>query len=140
MANLFVFYAMKWEKITEIEPIRLFQPLFVIIFAFLLYSSERQTAAPLIIAAIVASLALILSHIRRHHLKISRYSLAAFLGSIFFAAELAISKEILNFYSPMSFYLIRCLFIFIITYLIFRPKLNSIPNQKWPDVFVTLLA
>jgi drug/metabolite transporter (DMT)-like permease len=136
LANFFIFYAMKWEKITEIEPIRLFQPLFVIIFAFILYSSERQTATPLIIAAIIASLALILSHIRRHHLKISKYSLAAFLGSIFFAAELAISKEILTFYSPMSFYLIRCLFIFIITYLVFRPKLNSIPNQKWPYVFL----
>jgi len=136
LANLFVFYAMKWEKITEIEPIRLFQPLFVIIFAFLLYSSERQTATPLIIAAVIASLALILSHIRRHHLKISKYSIAAFLGSVFFAAELAISKEILNFYSPMSFYLIRCFFIFLITFFIFRPKLSSIPNQKWPYVFL----
>jgi len=136
LANLFVFYAMKWEKITEIEPIRLFQPLFVIIFAFILYSSERQTATPIIIAAIIASLALILSHIRKHHLKISKYSLAAFLGSVFFAAELALSKEILNYYSPMAFYLIRCFFIFIITLLIFRPKLDSIPGKKWPYVFL----
>jgi len=136
LANLFVFYAMKWEKITEIEPIRLFQPLFVIIFAFLLYSSERQTGTSLIIAAVIASLALIFSHVKKHHFRISKYSLAAFLGSVFFAAELAISKEILNFYSPMSFYLIRCLFIFIITYLIFRPKFSSIPNQKWPYVFL----
>jgi len=136
LANLFVFYAMKWEKITEIEPLRLFQPLFVVIFAFILYSSERQTATPLIIAAVIASLALILSHIRRHHLRISKYSIAAFFGSIFFAAELAISKEILNFYSPMSFYLVRCFFIFIITFLIFRPKFSSIPNKKWPYVFL----
>jgi len=136
LANLFIFYAMKWEKITEIEPIRLFQPLFVIIFAFLLYSSERQTGTPIIIAAIIASLALIFSHVKRHHLKMSKYSIAAFLGSIFFAAELVISKEILNYYSPMSFYLIRCFFIFIITLLIFRPKFSSIPNKKWPYVFL----
>ena len=136
LANLFVFYAMKWEKITEIEPLRLFQPLFVVIFAFILYSSERQTGTSLIIAAIIASLALILSHIRKHHLRISKYSIAAFFGSIFFAAELAISKEILNFYSPMSFYLVRCFFIFIITFFIFRPKFSSIPNKKWPYVFL----
>jgi len=136
LANLFVFYAMKWEKITEIEPIRLFQPLFVVIFAFILYSSERQTRTPLIIAAVIASLALILSHVKKHHFKISKYSIAAFFGSMFFAAELAISKEILNFYSPMSLYLTRCLFIFIITFLIFRPKFNSISNKKWPYVFL----
>jgi len=136
LANLLIFYAMKWEKITEIEPLRLFQPLFVVIFAFILYSSERQTATPLIIAAVVASLALIFSHIKKHHLKISKYSIAAFLGSMFFAAELAISKEILNFYSPMSFYLVRCFFIFIITFLIFKPKISSISKKKWPYVFL----
>jgi len=136
LANLLIFYAMKWEKITEIEPMRLFQPLFVIVFAFILYNSERQTGTSIIIAAIIASLALVFSHVRKHHVKISKYSIAAFLGSIFFAAELAISKDLLNYYSPMSFYLIRCLFIFIITFLIFRPKFNSIPNKKWPYVFL----
>ena len=39
LANLFIFYAMKWEKITELEPIRLMQPLFVILLAFFMYSS-----------------------------------------------------------------------------------------------------
>jgi len=138
LANLLIFYAMKWEKITEIEPIRLFQPLFVIVFAFILYSSERQTGTPIIIAAVIASLALIFSHVKKHHIKISKYSIAAFLGSLFFAAELAVSKEILNYYSPLSFYLVRCLFIFIITLFIFRPKFSSIPNKKWPYVFLVV--
>lgn len=135
-ANLLTFYAIKWEKITELEPIRLFQPLFIIFFAFVFYASERQTSAGILAAALISSLALIFSHLKKHHLKFSKYSLAALAGTLFFAVELVASKEILAFYSPLSFYFIRCAFIFLISLLIFRSKPDSIGRKSWKYVFI----
>jgi len=130
IANLFVFYAMKWEKITEIEPMRLFQPLFVIILALLIYPSER-TNHQIIIAALVASLALIFSHIKKHHIQFNKYMISALLGSLFFALELVASNSILQYYSPISFYFIRCSFIFLISFAIFKSKPGSIDKKTW---------
>ena len=135
-ANFFTFYAMKWEKITELEPIRLMQPLFAIILALILYSSERQTQTCILVAGFVASIALIFSHLKKHHLEFNKYSISAILGSLFFATELVLSKMILPFYSPLSFYLIRCLFIFIICYLIFKPKIRDMPKKIWIYTFI----
>jgi drug/metabolite transporter (DMT)-like permease len=137
LANLTLFYATKWEKITEIEPIRLLQPLFTIVLAFLIFPSERQTGNNILIASLVASLALIFAHIRKHHLKINKYAIAALLASLFFAIELIISKAILIFYTPITFYLIRCFFIFLITLIIFRPNFKSENKKVWKSIIIT---
>ena len=136
-ANLLIFYAMKWEKITELEPIRLMQPLFAILLALMFYASERQTKTSILIAGIIASIALIFSHLKKHHLQFNKYSISAILGSLFFAVELVLSKKILPFYTPLSFYLIRCFFIFLVCYLIFRPKIKEMPKQIWIYTFIT---
>lgn len=136
IANLLVFYAFKWEKVTELEPMRLFQPLFVILIAFVIYASERQTSIHILGAALVASLALIFSHIKKHHLKFNKYMIAALLGSLFFALELVASKSILPYYSPLSFYFVRCSFVFLISYAIFRPKFNTANQHTWIHIFI----
>lgn len=122
LANYFIFFAMKWEKMTIIEPIRLMQPLFIIFLAFFFYSSERHTQPGIIIASIIAALALIFSHIKKHHVQFNKYSLAALFGSLFFALDMALSKAIIAYYSPITLYAFRCFFIFILTFAIFRPK------------------
>ncbi len=35
IANLFVFYSLKWEKVSKLEPARILEPLFVILLAIL---------------------------------------------------------------------------------------------------------
>jgi len=119
-ANLLIFYAFKRESLSEIEPIRLMQPLFVILLAVTLFPAERQLT--IVGLALVASIALVGSHIKKHHFVYDKYMVAALLGSFFFALELVISRAILDFYNPFTFYFIRCLFVFIITLVIFRPK------------------
>lgn len=136
-ANLFTFYAMKWEKITEMEPLRLFQPLLVIVFAFIFYVSERHSPTPMIIAAVIASLALIFSHIKRHHFKLNKYLVATLLGSLLFALELAASKAVLPYYSNLTFYFIRCSFIFVITFIMLKPNAKEIDKKSW---FYMILA
>ena len=136
-ANFLTFYAMKWEKITEMEPLRLFQPLFVIILAFIFYSSERHNPTPIIIAALIASLALVFSHIKKHHFQLNKYLIATLAGSFLFALELALSKFILQYYSSLSFYFIRCSIIFLLTFIILRPSPKTIDNKSW---FYTIIA
>jgi drug/metabolite transporter (DMT)-like permease len=137
LANLLTFYAMKWEKITEMEPLRLFQPLFVVILAFILYSSERSNPLPIIIASLIACLALVFSHIRKHHFKLNKYLTATLLGSLFFAIELVASKAILPYYSSLTFYFIRCSLIFIITLIILRPSPSSIDKKSWIYIIIS---
>jgi drug/metabolite transporter (DMT)-like permease len=127
-ANLLTYYSLKREKVCEMEPIKLMEPLFTILLAFLLsfffsaYSQERRYS--ILILALIASISLIVSHVKRHHLSIDKYILAGILGSFFFAIELVISKLILSYYSSLTFYFLRCLSVFLITLFIFRPKVK----------------
>ena len=119
-ANLFIFYSLKREKVSEFEPIWLMQSIFVIILAFIFYSSERNWIS--FVLGIIASLALILAHVKKHHLVFDKYNISAVLGSLLFAIELVISKPILYLYNPFAFYFLRCFFILIICYALFRPN------------------
>lgn len=139
LANVFVFYALKWEKICNIEPARLLEPLFVIllavIFSFIFGQTLFERNTQVLIPALVAAVALIASHIKKHHLEFNKYFIAAIIGSFFFAFELVLSKFILNYYSPISLYFLRCLFVFIISFLIFKPKLKDIDKKaRWEIV------
>jgi len=111
IANLFIFYSMKWEKLTHIEPARLLEPLFVIFlaigFSFIFGEELYERNSKVIIPAIISGLALIFSHLKKYHIKFNKYFIAAIIGSFFFAFELVPSKLILDFYSPISFYFIR---------------------------------
>lgn len=135
LANLFTFYALKWEKMTEIEPMRLMQPMFTILLAFFIFASERHTQTSIIILAVVASLTLVLSHVRKHHFSFNKYAWAAIFGSLFFALELVVSKQILSLYPPLIFYLIRCVGIFIFSLFIFKSNPKKIQKSTWPMVF-----
>jgi drug/metabolite transporter (DMT)-like permease len=124
LANLFIFYSLKRENVTEFEPIWVMQPLFTILLAFILFSGERNWI--IFALALIASLSLVISHIEKHHLKFDKYIIAALVGSFLFAVELVASKPLLPHYSPFSFYFLRCVFIFIITFLIYRPNFKKI--------------
>jgi|SRR3989344_3647745 len=127
-ANLLIFYSLKRENVTEFEPLWLMQPLFVIALAFIFYKSERNVT--LLWPALIASLTLIIAHVKKHHLVFDKYILAAILGSFLFAVELVASKSILQYYNPFTFYFIRCFFILVICVALFRPSGKELRNKK----------
>lgn len=127
IANLLIFYSLKREEVTELEPIRLMQPLFTILLAVLVYTAERKFS--IVALALIASISLAATHIKKHHLVFNKYLIAALLGSLFFAVELVASKSILPYYSSFTFYFLRCSFIFIISWIIFHPQITSIKNK-----------
>ena len=139
-ANLFTFYSMKWEKVSNLEPAKILEPLFVIIlaifFSFLINEGMYERNLKVIIPAFIAGAALIFSHVKKHHLKFNKYFIAAMLGSFFFALELVISRLILDFYSPITFYFLRCSSIFLISLALFRPKLKSLDKKSSFLIFI----
>ncbi len=138
LANYFMFFALKWEKVSNLEPALILEPLFTILLAVLFslfFTGLYERNLEIIIPAIIASLALVFSHIKKHHLNFNKYFLAAIAGSFFFALELIISRLILEFYSPLSFYFLRCLFIFIISLIIFRPNFSKLNTKISSQIF-----
>ena len=140
IANLFVFYSLKWEKVNILEPARVLEPLFIILLAIIfsffaenLYERNIKVIAP----ALIASFALVFSHIKRHHLSFNKYFIAAILGSFFFALELVISRLILDFYSPITFYFLRSSSIFLLSFFIFRPNFKGIKTKTAGLIFIT---
>jgi len=142
IANLLIFYSLKRETMSEFEPISMMQPLFTILLAFIFsfflseYSNERN---PLIlILALVASITLIAAHIRKNHLVYNKYMIAALLGGFLFSLELVLTKILLPSPSSLTwdivksgftFYFLRCLFILIIAWIIFRPNFKKIDKN-----------
>jgi len=134
IANLLIFHSLKREDVSEFEPLWLTQPLFVIVLAFILYPVERNWIV--FGLAMVASISLVLSHVKKKHLEFDKYTITALLGSFLFAVELIASKPILDYYSPFSFYFLRCLFVFIIVLFIFRPSFRKVGGKNWAMIFL----
>jgi uncharacterized membrane protein len=138
---MLVFYSLKWEKITKLEPARILEPMFVImlaiIFSFFIDNNLYERNLKFIIPALIASAAIIFPHIKKHHFSINKYIIAAILGSFFFALELIITRLILDFYSPITFYFLRCSAIFLISLVLFRPKLKSLDKKSIWIILIT---
>lgn len=132
-ANLFMLYSMKWEKVSNLEPAKILEPLFVvllsIVFSFF-FEGLYERNPGVIIPGIIAGLALVFSHVGKHHLTFNKYFKSAIMGSFLFALELVLSVLILEYYSSFTFYFLRCTTILLITYLIFRPKVNNLKNKE----------
>ena len=143
IANLFTYYSMKWEKVSNLEPAKILEPLFVILLAILFslfFENLYERNLKIIIPAIIAAGALVVTHIQKHHLAFNKYFIAAILGSFFFALELVLSRLILDFYSPMTFYFMRAAAVLLFAFLIFRPSFKKVDKQTKVYVFLTGLV
>ena len=138
LANLLTYYSLKRKNIGEFEPLWLMQPLFTVLLAVLIYSSER-TNWKIVLLALIASFSLVAMHWKKGHLNFDRYMWVGLLGSFFFALELVASKEILSYFSGFTFYFIRCSFIFIIALLIYRPSFKPAKSAGWNILLISLI-
>lgn len=129
VANLFTFYSMKGDKVSNLEPAKMLEPLFTILLAVIFsffFQGAYESNPKILIASIIAGLVLILTHVKKEQLKFNKYFTAAIIGSFFFALEIIVSNLILEFYSPVTFYFFRCLGIFLFSIIIFRTKLTGV--------------
>jgi drug/metabolite transporter (DMT)-like permease len=144
IANMLVFYSIKGEKVTALQPTRALEPILTIllslIFGLFISGIYEGTSGKIIIPALIASLAVVFPHIRKEHLHLNKYLLASIGGSFFFALELVMSKLILNYYSPITFYFFRCLLIFFISWMIFRPDFKKLDKKSTGLILITGLV
>lgn len=143
LANFFTFYSMKGEKISNLEPAKMLEPIFTIFLALLFslfFQGIYESNTKIIIPALIAGIALILTHVKKEHLNLNKYFLAAIIGSFFFASEVVVSRLILGFYSPVTFYFLRCSAILLISFIIFRPRLSNLDSKlKLKMLFVGII-
>jgi drug/metabolite transporter (DMT)-like permease len=143
LANMFAFYSIKKEKISNLEPAKMLEPLFTIILAIIFsffFQGVYESNIKAIIPALIAALTIILTHIKKEHLNFNKYFLAAIIGSFFFALEIIITNLILNLYSPVTFYFLRCLGVFIASLIFFHPKISNIDKKLKIDLIIISLV
>jgi drug/metabolite transporter (DMT)-like permease len=139
-ANLFVFYSLKWEKVTNLQPARILEPMFTILLALvfsLFIDGFYEGNTKILVPAIIASAALVFPFMKKEHIKMNKYFIAAIFGSFFFGLELILSRLILDFYSPITFYFLRCVSIFAISLVFFHPKIKDLDNKTSLIIFIT---
>lgn len=130
--NLLFFWGMEHEKISEVEPFLLFAPLGGIVITSIFYSSERFIQV--YVAVVLATLVLLWSHYRKHHIAISRGIWAIIAFIVVNGFELIMLKHLLAVYFPLTLYLIRCAMILLVWTLVVRPRISLIKPHHLPYI------
>ena len=126
--NVFYYKGAQAEKVQEFELIIMFQPLLTILLAAFLI--EKNTNIHLLIASIIASLALIFSHVKKMHFQLSRESWGLVLAVVFISIEIILQRIMLNVLSPVSLYFVRTGIIFVFFIILYRPRIRQVANTN----------
>lgn len=135
VANIMLFHGMKSEKLTESDSMLVFGSMFTILLSAIIYSDERNLSV--LIPALVASFALIWSHIKKHHLVFHKAALLVLGATFLFGVENVIVKYLLYTYNAFTLYFVRCIFVAVILVICFRPNLLSLGEKKLFHLTIT---
>lgn len=135
--NSFYYRGIQEEEIHEFELIMLLSPLATIILSEIFLPSERNLE--LFIAGSIASLALVISRFRHHHLQITRNSGIIVAAMFLMSLESIIIKLLLDVFSPASLYFIRTAIMSIVFLILWRPKLFSMPKRCFVYVIISAI-
>lgn len=132
--NVLFFHGLKLEKVYESQLFAMSIPLFTVLIVSIFYASERH---PLILgAALVASLALVWSHLRKGAFKIGKGSLMILSAAFLIGLEAVLLKSLLTVFEPFSMYFVRVLFASIILLAYYRPKFKPLPVKHHGFLFL----
>ncbi|MCX6807120.1 MAG: DMT family transporter [Candidatus Berkelbacteria bacterium] len=145
--NVLFYHAIEKEKVSEIELIVMLTPLSTIIIASIFLQVERNWNV--FLAGIIASSALIFSHLRRYHLTFDAFQRGLLIYLMLYGFEAVLVKNLLFLYSPVALYLVRTLgvlvvlsiwFLFIAPRLVDEPKVSFTKINKKNYISVFLIA
>lgn len=126
--NIFYYKGAQEEKVHEFELIIMFQPLLTILLAAMFI--EKNTNIHMLIAALLASVALVFSHIRKKHFELSAAGWGLIIAVVFMSIEVILQKIMLNVLSPVSLYFIRTGIVFIFFVLFYRPHIRQVASTN----------
>lgn len=135
--NLFYYRGIQDSEIHEFELIMILSPLVTIIISAIFLPSERNLG--LFIAGIVASLALIASKFKRHHLQLTKNSGVIFTAMFLMSFESIIIKLLLDVFSPAALYFARTAIMSIIFITFWRPKLLAMPAKCFAYMIISAI-
>ena len=136
IGNLFFYKALKSDCLNEMEAVVLFTNIPLILFTALFFSSERNYL--IIVLALIASLAIIWSHWKNHHLKFAKPVLPYLIFALIISPFRGIiSKVLLQTWSPISLQLATSILPALFFFIFFFKSVKRTPNKK---AFFLLLA
>ena len=104
--NILFRYGLKHEQVSQLEPLLLFNPLLTVVIAGLIYPDERSWQIYLAIG--LASGLLIWSRWRAGSIRWDKAMWAMVGFAVLYGIEVAIVRQLLEVYAPISLYLVRC--------------------------------
>ncbi|MBN2585321.1 DMT family transporter [Patescibacteria group bacterium] len=104
--NLLYYYSLKHKRVSQLEPLLLFTPLLTIFIAGLAYPDER--AWQIYLAGSLAIGLLIWSRWHAGKLKWDTATWSILGFAVLYGIEVVIIRQLLDVYSPVSLYLVRC--------------------------------
>lgn len=132
--NLLYFTALSKKSVCEVEPIALMATPMTIFLAMLVFPVERNITV--LIIALVATAALLLSRFEKKHLDFDKYSLLLIGHNLLVALEAIIVKHLLVATNAISLYGIRTAAIAIILFLLFRNiKVDKLSRKEYVQTF-----
>lgn len=133
--NMLYYYTFQREGLCEIEPFVVFIPMVTIIMASIVYPDERSHPLILLLA-LIASSALVLSHIRKKHLVFHKALIPMFGVILLSSAENIITKELLINFSPIALYTVRSFFIALVLVSFLKPKFKELTRSDLKNLFI----
>lgn len=127
--NVFYYKGAQAEKIHDFELIVMGQPLVTILLASIFLQGERSW--PIVILAIIAGLALIVSHLHREHLTFSPQMWGLIIAVVLMSVELILIDLLLAVFSPVALYAVRTGIIALFFYFYYRPHLKMVAPHHY---------
>lgn len=135
--NIFYYRGAQLEKVHEFELIIMFQPLLTVLLASIFLRGEQNWQ--IILAAAIASIALIVSHLNQRHFEFSDGKWSLILAVVFMSAEIILIKLLLAVFSPVALYAVRTGILFLFFYFYYHPQLNKVADTNVYFILSTAL-
>lgn len=118
--NILYYRGIQQEDIHEFELIMLLSPMVTIIMAEIFLPQERDWQT--FLAGVVASLALLLTRFRHHHVQIGKIAWMTMLAMLLMSIESIFIKMLLGVLSPVALYFLRTAILAAVFVSVYKPK------------------
>ena len=136
--NSLFFFGLKHTKVNEAEPLILTSWIFTIINAAIVFPEERNVFY--IILALIASLSVLGSHLKKHHLQMDKYALCILLSAFLISIHDLFVKKLLDVYDPFTFYFVRCGLCAVAFLFLFKKHASGISKSAFAFLTITTVV
>ncbi|MGM5484415.1 MAG: EamA family transporter [Nanobdellota archaeon] len=132
LADLFFYHGLEHTKVEKVEPLFLSNWVFTVILAVIVYPSERDILK--VALALIAAITILVVNLRKHHLRLDRYSVYILIAAVILGIHNNILKTLLEHYNPFTLYLLIMVGGSLIMPFLFKLKLKEFKRKGTPLV------